>query len=144
MSYGCAVLPADRFVSYDLDDLEWMIPLGMAEVAQLPESLVKWFAQRASESLFNPPSTTPSDDFTAIGFEACLFEPDKCEACHNVRPLYFGDKDFFEPRDGRYLCAECLRLRVLESLQIPTVIIESAESSSYSSASANLKQWETG
>lgn len=51
--------------------------------------------------------------YLQYGFEPCNFEPDTCEQCKQVKPLYFGDRDAFEPRDGSYLCGECIEKRIL-------------------------------
>lgn len=53
-----------------------------------------------------------NNDFSVVGFEPCESEPDACERCGEVRPLYFGNRDYWEPRDGDYYCAECLQLLV--------------------------------
>lgn len=45
------------------------------------------------------------------GYVKCEFEPsyDACEACQTTfKQLYFGDRDYWDPREGRYLCAECV------------------------------------
>lgn len=55
--------------------------------------------------------TTTTDDFSDLGFEPCNFEPDSCELCKNIRPLYFGNRDYWDSREGSYLCAACLSER---------------------------------
>lgn len=55
--------------------------------------------------------TVAADCYRDLGFEPCEFEPDTCEGCGETKPLYFGDRDYWEPRDGSYLCAQCLDAR---------------------------------
>ena len=50
--------------------------------------------------------------FKRVGFERCLFEPDQCERCRQVRQLWFGDRDYWDGREGSYLCGECLDERI--------------------------------
>lgn len=53
-----------------------------------------------------------TERFKEYGFEPCEFEPDRCDHCSEVRPLWFGNRDFFEPRDGDYWCADCIQARI--------------------------------
>ena len=41
-------------------------------------------------------------------FELCEFE-DQCESCLNYGPIYFGNKDCWDSREGHYHCEECVR-----------------------------------
>jgi hypothetical protein len=50
--------------------------------------------------------------FKKIGFESCEFEPDQCDGCRQVRQLWFGDRDYWDSREGHYLCGECLDERI--------------------------------
>ena len=51
------------------------------------------------------------------GFEPCEFEPDKCERCGKIKPLYFGDRDYWDNREGAYVCSECVDKRIMENGQ---------------------------
>lgn len=45
------------------------------------------------------------------GFEQCEFGPDSdpCDSCgERHRQLYFGNRCYFEPRDGDHFCGECV------------------------------------
>lgn len=45
------------------------------------------------------------------GYEKCTFGPDKdpCEECGTPnQQLYFGDRDYWDAREGKYLCAHCV------------------------------------
>lgn len=46
------------------------------------------------------------------GFEPCEFEPDECDRCHRVAPLFFGDTDYWDCREGYYYCSQCLDQRI--------------------------------
>ena len=41
-------------------------------------------------------------------FELCEFN-DQCESCLHYGPIYFGNKDYWDPREGHYHCEECVR-----------------------------------
>lgn len=41
-------------------------------------------------------------------FELCEFE-DQCESCPHYGPIYFGNKDYWDAREGHYHCEECVR-----------------------------------
>lgn len=48
----------------------------------------------------------------SLGFEKCEFEPardEECERCNkpNVQ-LYFGNRDYWDSREGEYYCIDCL------------------------------------
>lgn len=61
-----------------------------------------------------------TEPYQHIGFERCHFGPDECDGCHNHRPLFFGDKNYWDSREGSYYCAECLDERIAhdeESIQ---------------------------
>lgn len=50
--------------------------------------------------------------YRAYGFDPCEFEPDECERCKQVKPLYFGDRDYWDSREGSHLCGDCLDERI--------------------------------
>lgn len=50
--------------------------------------------------------------YRAYGFDPCECEPDECERCKQVKPLYFGDRDYWDSREGSYLCGDCLDERI--------------------------------
>jgi hypothetical protein len=52
-----------------------------------------------------------AEPYQHIGF---LFEPAECDGCNEVKPLFFGDADYWERREGSYYCAECLNKRIME------------------------------
>lgn len=64
------------------------------------------FGTRANEH------SAASACYLAYGFEPCEFEQDKCEQCESVAQLYFGDRDYWDNREGRYLCAKCIDARI--------------------------------
>ena len=52
-----------------------------------------------------------SDALDATGFEKCEFGPDNdpCEKCGNKnRQLYFGNRGYWDSREGDYYCSACL------------------------------------
>jgi hypothetical protein len=53
-----------------------------------------------------------NERFKEYGFEPCEGGPDKCEVCSEVKMLFFGDRDYWDSREGRYVCAECLQGRI--------------------------------
>ena len=62
----------------------------------------------------NGQSSAPSASrcYRAYGFDPCEFEPDECERCKQVKPLYFGDRDYWDSREGSHLCGDCLDERI--------------------------------
>jgi hypothetical protein len=45
------------------------------------------------------------------GFVKCEFEPDNhpCEHCgKKQKQLYFGNRDYWDSREGDYYCADCV------------------------------------
>ena len=52
-----------------------------------------------------------SEALTGTGFEKCEFGPDNdpCKKCGKTKvQLYFGNRDYWDSREGDYWCAECL------------------------------------
>lgn len=47
-------------------------------------------------------------EYNEYGFTKCVGEPSKCDRCKQVGQLYFGDSDYWDRRDGTYLCESCL------------------------------------
>ena len=70
--------------------------------------------------------TTP-ERFAAYGFEECEFEPSACDECRDVKPLFFGDRDCFDSREGRYMCAECLDKRIEADIEFGKYVKECVE-----------------
>lgn len=59
-----------------------------------------------------PSAPSASRCYRAYGFDPCGFEPDECERCKQVKPLYFGDRDYWDSREGSHLCGDCLDARI--------------------------------
>jgi len=45
----------------------------------------------------------------ATGFSVCESGADECDKCSKLAPLYFGNQDYWDSREGDYYCVECLR-----------------------------------
>lgn len=52
------------------------------------------------------------------GFESCGPEPGVCEQCRQLQPLYFGDRSYWDRREGSYLCGDCLDIRIANDKEI--------------------------
>jgi uncharacterized protein CbrC (UPF0167 family) len=50
--------------------------------------------------------------YLAYGFELCETEMSACDRCQQVKVLYFGDRDYWDSREGSYLCGDCLNERI--------------------------------
>lgn len=61
---------------------------------------------------------TPEPDndvakFAEYGFEPCDGDDnERCESCKKVAPLFFGDRDYWDCREGCFLCADCINDRI--------------------------------
>lgn len=64
---------------------------------------------KETDQLSDPPK---SGGYRAYGFELCELGPDECDRCKQVKPLYFCDGDYWDSRDGSYLCGDCLDERI--------------------------------
>lgn len=56
-----------------------------------------------------------TDKYKFFGFELCQFEADKCERCGNVAQLYFGNKDYWDGREGDCWCSNCIDAIIQEN-----------------------------
>lgn len=60
-----------------------------------------------------PDSSNGFARFAEYGFEPCdVDEHERCEKCKKVAPLFFGDRDYWDCREGHYYCADCLNERI--------------------------------
>ena len=41
IEFNCREIPKERFVEYEPCDLDWMIPLGLAPVIKIPDSIAE-------------------------------------------------------------------------------------------------------
>ncbi|TWU51538.1 hypothetical protein [Rubripirellula reticaptiva] len=66
--------------------------------------------------------------YRAYGFEPCEYEPDECERCKQVKPLYFGDRDYWDSREGSHLCGDCLDEQIAADKEYTAYMEEMIES----------------
>lgn len=59
-----------------------------------------------------------TDRYLVYGFEACEGGPEKCDRCSQVTQLYFGDRDYWDCREGSSLCGECLDARIAADVYV--------------------------
>lgn len=50
--------------------------------------------------------------YSAYGFDLCYFPPGPCERCEQIKQLYFGDREYWDSREGSYFCSDCLDERI--------------------------------
>lgn len=72
--------------------------------------------RRPMEQPRDLPASGGTHCYRAFGWELCEFEPANCDRCGKVDSLYFGDVDYYDSREGTYLCEECLKHRLREEL----------------------------
>lgn len=53
----------------------------------------------------------PVEKIEGTDYELCEFE-DQCESCLHYGAVYFGDKDYWDSREGHYHCESCVRSRI--------------------------------
>lgn len=56
------------------------------------------------QTQYDPQAELLARAASQLGFQLCEFEPDECDCCHKLSPLYFQG-----PIDaGRYMCGVCV------------------------------------